>query len=213
MNNNLRRFLRKTLSGKSGFVGFLIGLAVLGILAGQQLRQGDGGSVKTTSVEGEAEPGASSSPRRQGVPDVEVCEVDRCVDGDTIIVRSAGERVRVRFIGCNTPETVKKGTPVEPFGPEASAYTKKRIAEFGGIVTLKADGDRFDRYDRRLALVYLGRNGTVLLNEELLRLGLARPSFSYRYSEAIKKRYRAAQKEAQAEKRGIWCLDSADETR
>ena len=43
-----------------------------------------------------------------------------------------------------------------------------------------------------------------MLNEELLRAGLAKAMLRYNYSDSVKRRYRAAQKEAQEARRGIW---------
>ena len=131
--------------------------------------------------------------------------IERAVDGDTLIVFSSNGRERVRLIGANTPETVKKNWPVEPYGPEASAYTKRRVAESGNVATLVSDGDRQDKYGRRLAFVYLG-NDTVSLNEELVRVGLAQASLQYRFSRAMKDRLAAAEAEAKSERRGIHSL-------
>ncbi len=50
--------------------------------------------------------------------------VTMVVDGDTIIV---GARERVRLIGVNTPETKHPQKPVEYFGREATAFTKKMV--------------------------------------------------------------------------------------
>ncbi len=50
--------------------------------------------------------------------------VTRVVDGDTIIV---GARERVRLIGVDTPETKHPQKPVEYFGKEATAFTKKMV--------------------------------------------------------------------------------------
>ncbi|MDO4587060.1 MAG: thermonuclease family protein [Planctomycetia bacterium] len=138
------------------------------------------------------------------IPETEVCRVDRCVDGDTIIVISNGQKERIRFIGSNTPETVKPNSPVEPFGPEASEYTKRRIAEFNNIVTLKRDGDTTDRYGRRLAMVYLGENGTILLNEELIQQGLAKAQTQFNYSEKMKSRFIEAENNAKKNRRNLW---------
>ena len=136
-------------------------------------------------------------------PAVEVCTVERCVDGDTLIVQTQAGRERVRLIGCDTPETVKKGTPVERFGPEASAHTAKRIAEFRQRVTLCADGDAYDHYGRRLAMVRLG-DGPIILNEELIRLGLARATTQYRFSQEMKRLFVDAENEAKSKRLGIW---------
>ena len=126
--------------------------------------------------------------------------VERCVDGDTLLLEGG---VRVRFIGANTPETKKPDWPVEPFGPEAAAFTQETIANAKNHVRLETDGDKTDRYGRQLALVYVG---DTLLNEELIRQGLARAETQYRYSNAMKTRFRAAEDEAQKAGRGIWSL-------
>jgi micrococcal nuclease len=123
--------------------------------------------------------------------------VKRVVDGDTIVLVDA--KKHVRLIGADTPETVKPNWPVEPWGPEASAFTKEFLA--GGQVRLQFDGPRYDKYGRILAYVWVGDR---MLNEELLRAGLARAELKYDYSASFKTRFRRAQAEAQAGHRGIW---------
>ena len=123
-------------------------------------------------------------------------QVEYVYDGDTLLL-TTGQRVRL--IGVDTPETVKRDHPVEPFGPEATAFTRAFVA--GGQVRLEFDRERFDRYGRMLAYVWVGPR---MLNEELVRAGLARFEPQYHYSEAIKRRYSLAQEEAQRAKRGLW---------
>jgi len=48
----------------------------------------------------------------------------RVIDGDTI---ELGNREKVRLIGVDTPETKHPNKPVEYFGKEASAFTKKMV--------------------------------------------------------------------------------------
>ena len=151
-------------------------------------------------------PTASIEDGLRAVPDVENGVVERCVDGDTLIVRfDDGTTERVRLIGANTPETVKPNSPVEPFGPEASAFTKRRVEEAGGAVRLVADGDRRDKYGRRLAFVYLA-DSEISLNEELTRAGFARAQTQYRFSNEMKRRLEAAEDAARREKLGIHSL-------
>ena len=57
------------------------------------------------------------------------------------------------LIGIDTPETVKPGTPVQCFGPEASARTKALLPP-GTAVRLERDVEARDRYGRLLAYVY-----------------------------------------------------------
>lgn len=53
----------------------------------------------------------------------------RTVDGDTVDVLSDGRgRLRIRIIGLDTPETVRKGWSVGCHGPEASSYAKATLA-------------------------------------------------------------------------------------
>lgn len=140
------------------------------------------------------------------IPHIQRVTVERCVDGDTLIViLPDGVKERVRFIGANTPETVKKNTPIEPFGLEASDYTKRRISQVDNVVTLVADGTTYDRYNRRLAFVYLD-DDKVSLNEELCRQGLAKAETQYSFSREMKERLKAAAAQAKREGLGIYSL-------
>ena len=148
----------------------------------------------------------TSGSGRFTVPSVERVTIERCVDGDTLIViTSTGERERVRLIGANTPETVKANSPVEPYGPEASAYTKMRVEETGNVATLVADGSTYDKYNRRLAFVYLG-DEQFSLNEDLCRQGLAKAETQYSFSKEMKLRLTQAADVARSEGLGIYSL-------
>jgi micrococcal nuclease len=125
-------------------------------------------------------------------------EVRRVVDGDTLLLTSGA---RVRLQGINTPETVEENHPVEAWGPEAGQFTKDFITHAGGRVRLTFSLERRDRYDRFLAFVW---NGDTMLNEELVRAGLAQARLDYRYSGTMKRRLAAAQEEAKRTGRGIW---------
>jgi micrococcal nuclease len=126
----------------------------------------------------------------------QVCRVERVVDGDTLVL-VGGQRVRL--IGADTPETVHPHQPVEPWGPEATQFTRDFVAD--GEVRLQFDGPREDKYGRNLAHVWVGDR---LLEEELIRAGLATAETGYTYSSAMKDRLLRAQSEAQAAGRGIW---------
>jgi micrococcal nuclease len=98
----------------------------------------------------------------------EVAVVARVVDGDTIVLRS-GERVR--YIGMDTPESVKPGTPVQCYAERASRENARLVE--GRRVRLRFDAERRDRYGRTLAYVYRARDG-LFVNAELVRRGYAR---------------------------------------
>ncbi|HYG97373.1 MAG TPA: thermonuclease family protein [Solirubrobacterales bacterium] len=94
--------------------------------------------------------------------------VTRVVDGDTVEVDLDGETEDVRYIGVDTPETVKPGEPVECFGAQASSFNHRLVE--GRRVRLVFGAERRDQYGRLLAYVYLGDR---FVNAELVRRGLA----------------------------------------
>jgi micrococcal nuclease len=96
----------------------------------------------------------------------------RVVDGDTIRVRLGGRTERVRYIGVDTPESVRPGTPVQCFAERASAANSALVA--GQRVRLVGDAEARDRYGRLLAYVFRERDG-VFVNARLVRDGYARP--------------------------------------
>lgn len=96
-------------------------------------------------------------------------QVVAVIDGDTLDVALAGRRERVRLLGVDAPETVDPGRPVGCFGPEAAAFTQRRLQ--GRTVRLTFDHRRRDRFGRLLA--YLELDGRRF-NDELLAGGYAR---------------------------------------
>jgi micrococcal nuclease len=159
------------------------------IVAAVLVWQGWKGNLRFPS----SEPAAGPTAAEAGLTTVK-----RVVDGDTLVLDNPGKE-RVRLIGANTPETVKENWPVEAWGPEASAFTKDFVR--GGKVRLEFDTRRHDKYGRLLAYVWVGDR---MLNEELLRAGLARFEPQYSYSKAMKERFRRAEEEAKAARRGLW---------
>jgi micrococcal nuclease len=97
----------------------------------------------------------------------ETARVERVVDGDTIVL-AGGDRVR--YIGVDTPESVKPGTPVQCYAKAASRFNARLVA--GERVRLRYDAERQDRYGRTLAYVYRERDG-LFVNAELVRRGFA----------------------------------------
>lgn len=126
--------------------------------------------------------------------------VERVVDGDTLLLAGGA---RLRLIGSDTPETVKPGHPIEPFGPEATQFTRQFVAETDGRIRLQMDRERLDKYGRFLGYVWVRDR---MLNEELIRAGLATAELGFRYSSSMKTRFRRAEEEAKAAGRGIWSL-------
>ncbi len=83
----------------------------------------------------------------------EVTVVD-IVDGDTIRAEdAAGNTVKIRFVGCNCPETQKEGQPGEFYAGEATRYTSDTL--LGKTVYLEKDHSETDRYGRLLRFIWL----------------------------------------------------------
>lgn len=126
--------------------------------------------------------------------------VVRVVDGDTVHVRidSDGHKEKVRYIGVDTPESVKPGTPVQCFAKAAAAANARLVG--GRRVTLEPDAEPRDRYGRFLA--YVRVNGRMV-NEALVRDGYATPLTippNVRHAE----RFRRLAAEARRAGRGLW---------
>jgi micrococcal nuclease len=95
--------------------------------------------------------------------------VVRAVDGDTIEARIGGRLEDVRYIGVDTPETVKPGTPVQCFGHRASRFDRRLVER--RRLRLVFGVERRDVYGRLLAYAYIGHR---FVNADLVRRGLAR---------------------------------------
>jgi micrococcal nuclease len=124
----------------------------------------------------------------------------RVVDGDTIHVRVGGTREKVRYIGIDTPETRKPGTPVQCYGKAASARNATLVA--GERVRLETDAQARDRYGRLLAYVYRVRDGRFV-NADLVRGGYAQP-LTIPPNVRHAKRFTALAREARRGGRGLW---------
>jgi len=124
--------------------------------------------------------------------------VERVVDGDTIEVSIDGAEDDVRYIGIDTPETVKEGVPVQCFGPQASAANHDLVD--GREVRLVFDRELRDDYGRLLAYVWVG--GTFV-NEELLSGGYAR-TLEIPPNTAHASRFEAVERRASAAGQGLW---------
>ena len=128
--------------------------------------------------------------------------VVRVIDGDTLDVdRPDGDypQTRVRLWGVDTPETKKPETPVQHFGPEATAFTRGLCDGMKVRLELEPRRQR-DNHGRLLAWVYLpdGR----LLNRLLVAQGYAYAD--PRYQHHLYRELRRLQALARKAKRGLW---------
>jgi micrococcal nuclease len=127
--------------------------------------------------------------------------VIQVVDGDTIKVSMNGEKVTIRLIGVDTPETVDPRKPVQCFGKEAT----NKIIELlrNKIVVLEEDesqGDK-DKYGRLLRYIFLPDGTNV--NKALIQEGYAY-EYTYRLPYKYQGEFKEAQISARENKRGLW---------
>ena len=140
------------------------------------------------------------NPPDQAITQGDFDVVERVVDGDTLLLQS-GERVRL--IGVDTPETKHPNKPVEYFGKEASAFTRRMVER--KRVRLEFDqanaarGHK-DRYGRTLAYMFL-EDGT-LLNAEIIKQGYGHAYTQFPFSRM--EEFRRLEREAREEQRGLW---------
>ncbi len=124
--------------------------------------------------------------------------VERVIDGDTIKIKN---KEKVRYIGINTPEVKGPYTKEQPFGPEASEKMKEFLHE-NDKVCLITDliGNKYDKYDRRLAYVYdeVGKN----LNAEMVKLGLAKVYRKFKFDH--KQKFLEYEQVARSHALGVW---------
>ncbi|HSK47468.1 MAG TPA: thermonuclease family protein [Coriobacteriia bacterium] len=160
-------------------------------------------------------------PKPEALRGLRAAVVVRVVDGDTAHLRltKSGKVEKVRFIGVDTPESTTKH---EPYGAEASAYTKKKLP-VGRTVYLERDAELRDRYGRMLAYVWLSEPVEVdsdgratytqarlrMLNARLMRDGFAQVMTippNVRYQDYFLK----LQRQARDGGRGLWAKSAAD---
>ncbi len=126
--------------------------------------------------------------------------VVRFSDGDTITVDMNGTNETIRMIGVDTPETHDPDTPVQCYGPAASAYTKNLIGD--QKVRLEADptNQNRDRYGRLLRYVYLADGR--LVQEEIIKNGYGFAYTSFPFTK--KDQFVALEEQAKTEAKGLW---------
>ncbi|MGY0498257.1 thermonuclease family protein [Nocardia sp. FBN12] len=127
-------------------------------------------SDDASTTSGQSNEGIAIAPT--GVPaDAQRAVVRRIVDGDTLAVAAvtAGpaldstSTVDVRLLEINAPETKDPNTPVQCFGPEATAELT-RLAPVGSTVWVQRDQELRDRYGRYLLYMWDPRGEFVNLS-------------------------------------------------
>lgn len=134
---------------------------------------------------------------------VEIAEVVRVVDGDTVVLRRQNVLVVARLLGVDTPETVHPRKEVEFYGREASRFLANLLT--GEQVAVVRERRRTDRYGRELVYLYRMPDG-LFVNLEIVRQGYGRvlTAFPFKHQDMFL-HYERQAREAQ---RGLWRQDS-----
>lgn len=140
----------------------------------------------------------------KGYNKVEVT-LEKAIDGDTISVNYQNKKENVRFLLVDTPETSHPRLGEQPFGQEAKEFTAN-LVESAEKLELEFDiGQNRDKYGRLLAYVYVDGK---MLQEELLKQGLARVAYIYEPNTRYVDSFTEIQKTAQSEGIGIWEIEN-----
>ena len=149
----------------------------------------------------------STAPEAGGVT------VKRVGDGDTLVLDD-GQDTRVRLIGVDTPETVKPRGRVEPWGKEASDFSKKSLT--GKAVFLEYDEEKEDHYGRTLAYVWTEDprkserpKEEILYNYQLVASGYARER-AYEPNTKYQSLLHEGEIVAMDHVRGIWAVEGKE---
>ncbi len=123
--------------------------------------------------------------------------VSRVVDGDTLDVVLSSGTIRVRVYGTDTPE------PTQPYGKVATVAARALL--LGKTVQLEVV--KQDRYDRLVAMVYVGDDEYGLA---MVRKGYAWAYRTYLGTFEGDEDYCVAEAEAREAERGLWSLPPKD---
>ena len=125
----------------------------------------------------------------------------KCVDGDTARFIVDKEEIKVRFIGIDSPESVKPNEEVEAYGKEASKYTCNKLKKADKIVLeYEPKIEKNDKYGRVLAYVFVDDK---LLEESIVKNGYAKVKYikpDYKYYNTLIN----AELKAMKNKKGIY---------
>lgn len=130
-------------------------------------------------------------------------ELERVVDGDTIIMKDQGERKRMRLLLIDTPESnTKKTGSVQPYGVEAKKFLTDYLKGKKLEIEYDPKQDKVDQYDRTLAYLYADNE---LVEEVMLKEGLARLGY-YDGDELYFQTLKDAETTAKNAKKNIWSI-------
>ena len=127
-------------------------------------------------------------------------KVTRVTDGDTVKVAGNGEKMTIRLVGIDAPETSKKkNQPGQPFSKKSTNHLAGLV--LNKSVEVKSYGT--DRYGRTLGVIFVGEKN---VNLEMVKAGLAEVYRGKPAKGLDLKPYWDAETEAKKTGIGMWSL-------
>ncbi len=118
--------------------------------------------------------------------------------------RSAdGQTDKVRLIVVDALETTVRHKHVEHYGRDTGRFTTDLLKGKRARLEIPASPTSRDRYGRLLASVF-DQSDNPLVNNEIIRRGGVHAYTKYPFEPARMKEFRAAEREASQNKRGLW---------
>ncbi len=138
---------------------------------------------------------------------VEKAIVKWVYDGDTLLVtdRNGKNKRKIRVIGIDTPEVKHHQQKAQLYGAKAREELRVLLKDENYQIFLEFDKEKYDRYKRILAHVYLANGKSI--SEWLLQRGFAKTLIippNVKHAEC----YKNAERQAQQQKLRLWKLKS-----
>lgn len=131
--------------------------------------------------------------------------LDKCVDGDTAWFYLNNEKIKVRFLAIDTPESTNK---IEEYGKEASKFTCNELTNANKIeLEYDENSDEIDKYNRKLGWIFVDGE---LLQKKIIENGLGEIKYvygDYKYIDILKE----SENKAKINKIGIWNKNDTNE--
>ena len=134
-------------------------------------------------------------------------EVVSIADGDTVTLKLVGsdkaedQKVHVRLVGVDTPETKDPRKPVQEFGAEASAFTTNLLSGEKVYAEPAGGAKKVDQYGRSLFYLYRSPDG-LFVNLEIVRQGYGHAMTEYPHKNM--EAFRWYEKKAREASKGLW---------
>lgn len=108
-------------------------------------------------------------------------KIEKVIDGDTLDVNidlgfDIWVKNRIRLYGVNTPETHTSNELEKVQGLKSKEFVQTWVSSYSNVV-IKTIKDKHEKYGRLLAYVWEDGSESNMLNDLLIKNGLAQPYF------------------------------------